>query len=621
MKLIDYWNDVSLRKIWLAMKLFLLLLITSVVQVYATDALAQRVNYSGQNVSVREILTVIEKQTGFMFFYKDVLLDDTDPVTVDFSDKPIDEVMNEICASQNFSWSVEKQTITLVKKGEKISIPEDTPEQEANLLPPPVKGRVVDEGGNPLPGASVMIKSTRTGTITDSEGYFSIEIKTGEALLISFVGFTAQEVIAIPGEILVTLKKEISKLDEVQVIAYGTTTKRLSTSSLGSVQADVIGKLPVLNPIQALQGRVAGLSISQNSGAIGSGMDIQIRGINSIESGTQPLIIIDGAVIPSQGLVASPSDSRSLVPVGGYMTYSGGTTAFNSINPEDVESIEVLKDADATAIYGSRGANGVILITTKKGKAGESRFSVDASRGINMATYIPKRMNLPQYLEMRKDAFAMGLYNPTTGVAINPVATTASNAPDLLTWSQMESTDWPEYEYGNPADVYKIQTNFSGGTRSINFYLSGGYSRQEDITLGSPYQERFSGRTSLNHLSPNEKLRVAFNASYSTDKLKPSKGGGITGGGGLVQSLPPNMPMYEADGSLWWPTTAILQNSMLVNPLVVETVDLESVTNSLISNLELSYKLFKGLQVKAQFGYNNQLNHYSASSPASGINP
>jgi TonB-linked SusC/RagA family outer membrane protein len=619
MKLNAYWKDVSLRKFLLMMKLFVVLFLVSVMQVSAVDALAQKVSYSGTRVTVKEVLAAIEKQTGYYFFYKDALLQNAGTLTVDFSEKPVDEVLNEICSSLNLIWSVEKQTITLGKKGEPLPAGEEVSSEEP--APPPVKGKVTDEEGNPLPGASVVIKSTLTGTITDANGFFSLEVKSGEKLLVSFVGFTTQEILPGSGDLQIVLKKAISKLDEVQVIAYGTTTKRLSTSSLGSVSSELIGKQPVLNPIQALQGRVAGLSIIQNSGAIGSGMEIQIRGINSIESGTQPLIIIDGAIIPSQGLVASPSDSRSLVPVGGYMTYSGGTTAFNTINPEDVESIEVLKDADATAIYGSRGANGVILITTKRGKAGESRFTVDASRGINMATYIPKRMNLEQYLQMRKDAFAMGLYNPTTGVAINPITPTASNAPDLVSWSQTASTDWPEYEFGNPAEVYKVQANFSGGTRNLNFYLSGGYSKQEDITLGSPYQERFSGRANMNHLSPDEKLRVAFNASYSTDKLKPSKGGGISGGGGLVQSLPPNMPLYDADGSIWWPTTSILQSSLLVNPLVVETVDLESVTNSLISNLEISYKLFKGLQAKAQFGFNNQQNNYSSSSPASAINP
>jgi len=275
MKLNAYWKDVSLRKLLLMMKLFAVLFLTSVVQGYAVNALAQKVNYSGARVPVKEVLSVIEKQTGYFFFYKDALLEEAGPITVDFTEKPVDEVLNEICTKLNLTWSVEKQTITLGKKGELLPAGEEVSSEEP--APPPVKGKVTDEDGNPLPGASVVIKSTLTGTITDANGFFSLEVKSGEKLLVSFVGFTTQEILPGAGDLQIVLKKAISKLDEVQVIAYGTTTKRLSTSSLGSVSSELIGKQPVLNPIQALQGRVAGLSIIQNSGAIGSGMEIQIR--------------------------------------------------------------------------------------------------------------------------------------------------------------------------------------------------------------------------------------------------------------------------------------------------------------------------------------------------------
>ncbi|MEI7420878.1 MAG: SusC/RagA family TonB-linked outer membrane protein [Prolixibacteraceae bacterium] len=621
MKLNVVWNNVALQKGLLTMKLILFLMLATVAQIYAKDSFAQKINYSGQNIALKEILNVIEKQSGYLFFYDESIMASAKPISVSFTDKDISDAMDEICFQQNFAWTVAKHTITLIEKP--ADKKQSNMSHESSLLvPDPLKkGKVTDDSDNPLVGASVVIKGTTTGVTTDSDGNFAIDAKIGNVLVISFIGFAKEEIIVGLGNLNITLKHEISKLDEVQIIGYGTTTKRLSTSSITSIKADLIEQQAVINPLQALQGRVAGLSIVQNSGAIGSGMEIQVRGVNSIESGTQPLIIIDGAVVPSQGLVASPTDARSLIGVGGYMATAAGTTSFNTINPEDVESIEVLKDADATAIYGSRGANGVILINTKKAKLGESRFTVDASRGINMATYIAPRMDLSQYLTMRKDAFAMGLYNPTTGVAINPVTPTTANAPDLTSWSQSESTNWADYEYGNPAHVNKVQVSFSGGTKNLNFILSGGYSKQEDITLGSPYQERISGRASINHLSTNEKLRITFNASYASDRLKPSKGGGISGGGGMVQGLPPNMPLHETDGSIWWPKPEILQNTMLINPLVVETVDLESVTSSLVSNLDLSYKILKGLQFKAQLGFNNQLNNYSSSSPSSGINP
>lgn len=610
-KIPDYTPERGIKQILRIMRLSLFLFLFGLTTIIASPGYSQgeKISMHLQDVSIREVFQSIQEQSEYLFFFNDQFLDLKTLVTVEASDTPISDVLNDLLEATNLTYKLLEGNLIVI-----------TPRQDEILL----KGTVTDSEGTSLPGVSVFIQGTDVGTTTDINGNFQLKCSSiCKNFVVSYVGMKTIDV-PIDGRdhYNIVLEEDLKYIDEVLIIGYGTTTRRLATSAISSIKADVFEKQSVTNPIHALQGRVSGLSITQSSGAIGSGIDIQIRGINSIQSGTQPLIIVDGAIMPSQGLVADPRDSRSTIPVGSYMWGSFGTNPFNTLNPDDVESIEILKDADATAIYGSRGANGVILITTKKASAGESKFTVDFTTGVNMPAYVMPRMNLDQYLEMRQDAFDMGFYNPTTGVAINPVTPTEANAPDLLLWSQTESTDWAAYEYGNPANSYKLNSTLSGGTRNISYLISGGFSRQEDITPGSPYQERFSGRANLNHFSADNKLRINLNASYAMDILRPSQGGATSSAqGGQIQKLPPNMPLYNEDGSIFWPGPSITQNSLLMNPIAVTSVNLESATSSLISNLDFSYELLKGLELKAQFGFNSQQNNFSQSIPSTSINP
>ncbi len=598
----------TITKTLMIMKLLAVFLLGSFLQLSATGN-AQKVTLSEKNAPLQKIFRQVHRQTGYQFFYEDALLDKAGKVNIQVKDVSLEEVLNQCFKNLPLKYEVINKTIVVSSNplpiaGENVTAP----------LPPPitVRGIVRNESGELLPGISIMVKGTTKGTVAGVNGVFLLEgVEENAILIFSGVNQETQE-IALAGRtsLVVTLKTIISPLDEIQIIGYGQTTRRLKTGSVGTLKSDVISKQLVTNPAQALQGRVAGVAVTQTQGSIGSGSEIQIRGVGTIAAGNQPLIIVDGAIMPD-------ANNGLGTALGGYMTF--GSTSLNVLNPADIESMEILKDADATAIYGSRGANGVILITTKKAKLGITRFNIDVSTWSNSAAYLPSRLGLPEYLQMRRDAFAMGNHNPTTGVAITPIPLTTSRAPDLLVWDTTKATaDWTDYEYGNRAPAYNVQANLSGGEKRLNFYSSAGYQKQGDITRGSPYQERLSASLSVNHTSANDRLRIALNTSYLINRLFPSRGGGI---GGSLASLPPNMPIMNPDGTPFWPPGTIQQNTLLLNPLATEEASTTSKTNSFIGNIDLNYRIYKGLSFKTLMGYNIQEGNVEQKTPSTSINP
>src|SRR5690606_27185527 len=250
----------------------------------------------------------------------------------------------------------------------------------------------------------------------------------------------------------IRLKPAEGSLEEVVVIGYGTTTRRLNTGSVASITAKDIASQPVSNPLAALAGRMSGVLIAQNNGVPGSAVQIQIRNQASLSgttSGSIPLYVIDGVPFTNFNGGQPATDNLNSFGISGS---SGGLSPFSMINPADIERIDVLKDADATAIYGSRGANGVVLITTKKGQAGRTRIGVNFNTGFTEVNRFIPMLNLDEYLTLRKEAFANAGVTPT-----------ADNAPDLMLWDQNKSTDWQKMLIGNKGHITDVQANMSGG--------------------------------------------------------------------------------------------------------------------------------------------------------------
>lgn len=591
-------------KFFLVMKLTSILLFAACLQVSASGY-GQAVTISGRNMALKNVFGQIQKQTGYLFFYSDGDLKNAEKVTIDVKDMDLIEVMDQIFQNQNLSYIIIDKTIVVKEKDAPRSID--------------VKGRVVDDNGNSVTGASVFIEGTKTGTTTDANGYFELDNVNENSILI-ITGTNIETIqIKVSGKnfINVTVKIKVSALDQVQIIGYGKTTRRFSTSTIATVKGEDIETRPVTNVFQALQGMASGVAITNASPGIGAPVQLTIRGVNSLQSGTNPLIIIDGVIINENpgGLITSGIDASSTD--GGANTYQEGNSVLNMINPNDIASIDILKDADATSIYGSRGTNGVILITTKQGEIGATKVSVNVSTGWKSPIGVTKRLNTAQYLQVRKDAFATG--NMTATSVINPITPTNLNAPDLLLWSQTAYTDYPKMELGQPAPNYNADVSISGGTKALNFMSSASYTKMYDTYFTNPYLERGIGRLRLNHVSSNNKFSMSINSIFGIEKQTFYETGFSTVLG-TANANAPNFELYKSDGSLEFGAGQGYVSGSYYNPIPNSFMNTVSKTGNLLLSSSLSYEIMKGLKAKAVISYSVQSNKYDQLYPSTAVN-
>lgn len=396
----------------------------------------QSISLSVTNAPLEKVFKEIQKQSGYTFVYTRELLHQTAPVTIKLSKARIDEVLTLCVKDQPITFTVvDKMVIIKPKVTAKAEVPKGSTQSVADD-PIDISGRVTDDQGNPLAGANVKIKGSNIGVTTDKNGQFKMaNVDPNAVLEISFVGHEAQSVVVRGKSFFsIALGQKLSLLDETVVIAYGTTTRRLATGNISSVKASDIEKQPVNNPLLALQGRVPGLFITQSNGLPGTGVTVRIQGQNSIAKGNDPLYVVDGVPYPSQMLQTSTTTGNNILGGSNGDASGGNGNPLSYINPNDIESIEVLKDADATAIYGSRAANGAILITTKKGKAGQVKVDINLQQGWGRITRKLDLMNTQQYLQLRTEAIK------------NDNLTINSSDFDLNgLWDTTQYTDWRRY--------------------------------------------------------------------------------------------------------------------------------------------------------------------------------
>ncbi|WP_034892283.1 SusC/RagA family TonB-linked outer membrane protein [Gillisia sp. Hel_I_29] len=446
-----------------------------------------------------------------------------------------------------------------------------------------ISGVVQDQNGIPIPGVTVTVKNTNRGTITNLDGEYNITAPANGILVFSYIGYKTVEILVDNNEeISIQLEEDVSALGEVKINAgYYNTTRRESTGNISRVTAEEIELQPVVSPIQALQGRMAGVEITLGGSNPGTASTIRIRGTNSLrDEGNYPLYIIDGVPINS-----TPVETNSIIG-------TAGLDPLNNLNVSNIESIEVLKDADATAIYGSRGANGVVLITTKtekqRGTGLEARFFKGAGT-------VPNRLDLlntQEYLEVRRAAFENDGVEPTQ-----------YNAYDLVLWDQDRYTDWQDFLYGGTSETTNANITFSGGNDNTSFRFGGSYFKQGTVYPGDYDYNKVTGDFSLNHRSANNRFNLNLSVNYGVDINN------LVGNLSLnssVSRLPPNAPeVFNSDGSLNWEDWAV---AGLNNPLEGNFNKSETKTNNLISNASLSYQFFKGLRLKTNLGYT----HYNS---------
>ena len=561
------------------------LLLTVACMQASAHSYSQTVSFIGKNVPLIDVFASIEKQTGLSFFFNYAIIKDTKPVTTAIKNAPLKEALGIIFQGQDLEYYLQGKTIFVMRK-------QHIPAQvRPGLLRNPVDeliqvvGQVLDQQGNGLSGASVVIKNSNRGTVTDEKGRFRIaNVTIGSKLKISYTGYESKEIDVVSTDLVnITLSVAKDQLDETEVIAYGKTTQRLSTGNVTSVNAKYIEKQPVSNALLALEGMVPGLFITQNNGLPGTGVVTLIQGKNSILHGNDPFYVIDG-VPYTQGTVAV---------LGSMLGFSGSNGGYGSpldyINPSDIESISVLKDADATAIYGSRAANGAILITTKKGKAGQMKIGADWQTGWGKVPKMLSMLNTQEYLQMRHE----GLNND--GIAVPALGDYDMNG----TWDTTRYTNWQRTLIGNSSQYNTINGNVSGGTTSTQYYVSGTYHRETTVFPGNNSDRKGSMHFDLSTSSENQKFKMQLTGNYLFDD-ENLPGGDLTN---TSHVLSPDAPrLYNPDGSLnWAPNPSGI--STWTNPLAILYEYYENKTNNLVSNSMLSYKIIPGLEVRSNFGY------------------
>lgn len=551
------------------------------------------------NSSFEEVVKQLEKQSKIKFVYNETLISKPNKLTHSFKNQSLQEILTVILDEYDVSYEmIDNKYIILKSLEPKPALERTVPVAKTFSQDGFVQtGLVLDEIGRPLPGVSIRLNNASNVAVTDTKGRYQIGIPRDATLLIfTYIGYKNTERKAIRNQDLVlNLEPDPGRLDEVNVIGYGTSTRRTSTGSSNGITGDDLLKTPASNPATALQGRVPGVYITQGNGLPGSPMTFTIRGTNSLAGRNNPLFIVDGVPFLSEAINAQAGIALDAA--------NGSTSPLNSLNPADIESISVLKDADATAIYGSRGANGVVLITTKKGKAGKTQVEGMVKEGFSEVSHFVKTLNTREYLAIRRKGYE------NTG--IDPVT---DDAYDLTKWDQNAQTDFQKLLIGNMARMTDANIALSGGDERTNFRISGTYLRQGNVFTKDQGYQRSSFNLNLGHRSLDQKFEVSFSAIYSAEKNNVS----VLDLTSAAYNLPPNYPLYNDDGSLYWSGVPF---GVPVNPLGQLNQVQNNLSNTLVSNMMLSYNIIQGLTFKTSLGFSRADMDQSRLYPMSSMDP
>jgi TonB-linked SusC/RagA family outer membrane protein len=553
------------KKLMLTMKLSVILSLAAILNVSASVySQNKKLSIQVENIQLRDLFREIENNTEYAFFFNDRYSELEKLVTLESRDERIESVLDRLLSNTSLDYKIlENNFVVIVPKEEQQQVP--------------VTGKVVDSDGMPLPGVNVVEKGTTNGAVTDIDGNYSIVVSSAEATLaFSSVGYLSEEVVVgSQSTINMTLAESIESLEEVVVVGYGTMKKSDVTGALVSVDEEALREVPVPSIQQALQGRAAGLEVQRVGTAPGAGVQIRIRGDRSITGSNGPLVVLDG--IP----------------------YEGGT--LNDVDPNAIASVEVLKDASATAIYGSRGANGVILITTKRGKAGETSISYNGYYGVTTIARKYKMFNAEEYAASRDAGSGSWGYMPE----------------ELEMMKTGKSTDWQDLMYQNGM-VTDQNLNVTGGNETTQFSLGGSYYRETTILAEQDFT-RYSVRANID-TKIGDRLRVGLNTLNSVNvsngtqfvnqQANVSGFDNIPYGGSImfpILTLSPLMPPYDTNGEiLVRPGGNPEDRENQYNPLLIKQnngdwVDLVRRMRS-FNTLYAEVDLFKGLKYRINVG-------------------
>ena len=506
----------------------------------------QQVRLTGNNVTLKTAFKQIEQQTKLFVDYNTQEVNDSRLISKLPKNSSVKEVMEQLLEGTGCSIAFSNGHIIITKQAKAVS---ETKK---------ISGIVKDERGEPVIGANVVVKGTTNGTVTDMDGKYTLEVPAGGVLQISYIGYNTQEVkVGSVNVVNISLREDSEALDEVVVIGYGTVKKSDLTGAVGSVQMKDVSQVGITSADRALQGQIAGVQVNARTGQPGEAMMIRVRGSNSLAGGNEPLYVIDGMPVEKMN---------------------------SDINPEDILSMEVLKDASSTAIYGSRGANGVVMITTKRGNTGATTIDYNGYVGVSMLRKKLDLLGKDDYIAMVNEVSQ----NDGKGIAITPdeAASLANN-------------DWQDLVY-QTALTHSHQVSVSGGTEQTKVYSSLNYMNQEGIIKGSNYN-RFALRINGDQkLSKKLSLSASIAYSYGTQNTANSNadGGGAIAYTALV--MPPIQEVKDADGKYTNFTGTPWGGT---NPVGMSELYKREIVNSrLLANMALTYNIIDGLTFRVNAG-------------------
>ncbi|MEO5891669.1 MAG: TonB-dependent receptor [Ferruginibacter sp.] len=589
----------NVTKILLIMKLMAILLMAGALQVSASGY-GQKITLSVTNTPLQKVFSEIEKQTGYYFAYTSELLKASVPVSLTVHDATLNDVLDKLLKNQPLSYTITDKVISVRQLtttavhflGSVVAAP-----APANII----TGTVTNGKGEPLPGVSVVVKGSAGGTATDRQGEYAIDVPHGATIQFSYVGFVTKEVLAgSQATINIVLEEQLSNMDQVVVVGYGTQKKKDLTGSIGTVSAGDIGELAVVRPDQALAGKVAGVQAKIVSGQPGAAAQIRIRGIGSISAGADPLYVVDGFPIDN----------------------------IQSISPADIETMDILKDAAATAIYGSRGANGVVIINTKRGKVGPPVVNIDASYGLQSITRIVKTMNAKQLSQYAVDALRNKNLDAGEDVSGDPSTWTYPVQPiPLAVLAGTNTTDNQMIkQLLRTAPVRHFSASASGGTENIKYAISTEYLNQDGIIKNSDFT-RYSIRANVDaKLTKRLTVKMSLSPTYSqsnlTDESTSASYNAYISESPInrAQLWPTNFPAKNPDGSYYQYESSAASPAW--NPLAwIENVTNKQKAMRLLGNISAEYKITDGLLFKALVGatmYNTKAMRFEPSLVALG---
>ncbi|WP_316825955.1 MULTISPECIES: TonB-dependent receptor [Pedobacter] len=545
------------------MKLIVILLTASFLQVSASGY-AQKINISVKDASLKSIFKKLRKQSNYNFLYDSDMLDRANPVSLSLQNAPVSEVLEKCFENQLLTYTINQNTV-IVKLRPIPAAREVT-----------VKGKVSDQAGVGLPGVTIKVKGSNTGTVTATDGSFSLKLNDADAVLIfSYLGFASQEVeLNGRSELNIVLLAQPSALDEVVVIGYGTQRKGDITGAISSVSADKLKDQSVVNLQGALQGKTAGVQITQNSGAPGAVAQVRIRGLTSINN-SDPLYVVDGIPLTSNDI--------------------------NIIDPANIESIDILKDASAQAIYGSRGANGVILVKTKKGRDGEALITLSSYQGVTQVRKTLDMVSASDYVMLNNEAYT------------NAGRTSPFEGPPS---SYTSTTDWQK-ELFRTARMQNYNVAISGGSKNSTYRVSGGYLDQDGTIIGSDYK-----RVNLsNNLTFNPKPGLEFGESLAFNKSR-SHNVATDFGANIVNdalALDPTIPVKDANGNF-----TATKYSDIINPLArIHYISDNNPYNQygLLGSVYAQFKPIKGLTLKSSYSVDLKFSDNKRFTPSYNVAP